>query len=344
MSGSGRTGAVTDSVHEVGPRIVVVGSTMIDLVAFADRLPGPGETLVGTRFLQGFGGKGANQAVAASRFGASVAMVNAVGDDSNGQAIVANLVAQGVATDDVAVVEGTSGVAPIWVDGAGMNRIIIIPGTNALVEPGAAAAAVRRVRAAVVVGQFEIPQVATTAAFAAAREIGATTILNPAPGAAIEPALLAVTEWLVPNETEFVLIGGRALTGGPADESAAIADLCDQLDKAMVVTLGERGVALRPRAGSVSWIPAPAVRAVDTTGAGDAFVGAFAVGIGLGWSPAAAAALGCSAASDSVTRAGTQASYPNRGSAVAMMESVAAGVASSRSIVDVPRPNRMRRP
>ncbi len=324
----GRAGPVAGSAHEAGPRIVVVGSTMVDLVAYADRLPGPGETLVGTRFLQGFGGKGANQAVAAARFGASVAMVTAVGDDPNGRAILDNLTAQGVATDDVAVVRGTSGVAPIWVDGAGMNRIIIIPGTNGLVAPGEAAAAVRRIRPAVVVGQFEIPQVATTAAFAAARETGATTILNPAPGAAIEPALLAVTDWLVPNETEFVLIGGRALTGGPADQSAAIAELGDRLDKELIVTLGERGVALRPRAGAVAWIPAPAVRAVDTTGAGDAFVGVFAVGLGLGWSPAAAATLGCAAASDSVTRAGTQASYPDRRSAIAMIESVAAGLVS----------------
>ena len=344
MSESGRTGPVAGPAHEVGPRIVVVGSTMIDLVAFADRLPGPGETLIGTRFLQGFGGKGANQAVAAARFGASVAMVTAVGDDPNGGSILDNLVAQGVATDDVAVVQGTSGVAPIWVDGAGMNRIIIIPGTNALVEPGVADAAVRRVRPAVVVGQFEIPQVATTAAFAAAREIGATTILNPAPGAPIEPALLAVSDWLVPNETEFALIGGRALTGWQADESAAMAELGARLDKALVVTLGERGVALRPRAGSVSWIPAPTVFAVDTTGAGDAFVGAFAVGIGLGWSPAAAATLGCAAASDSVTKAGTQASYPDRGPAAAMMETVATGFASSPSTIDVPRPDRMRRP
>ena len=302
---------------------------MIDLVAFAARLPGPGETLVGTTFLQGFGGKGANQAVAAARFGASVAMVNTVGDDPNGRAILDNLTAQGVATDDVAVVRGTSGVAPIWVDGAGMNRIIIIPGTNALVEPAAAADAVRRFRPAVVVGQFEIPQVATTAAFAAARETGATTILNPAPGAPIEQALLPVTDWLVPNETEFVLIGGRALAGGQADESAAITELGDRLDIALIVTLGERGVALRPRAGSVAWIPAPAVRAVDSTGAGDAFVGAFAVGLGLGWSPVAAARLGCAAASDSVTRAGTQASYPDRPSAAAMIESIAAGSVSS---------------
>jgi ribokinase len=304
------------------PRIMVVGSTMIDLVTFADRLPEPGETLVGTRFLQGFGGKGANQAVAAARFGAVVAMVNAVGDDPNGRAIIANLADQGVAVDDVAVIPGTSGVAPIWVDGAGMNRIIVIPGTNGLVAPDRAAAAVRRLRPAVVVGQFEIPQATTSAAFAAAREVGATTILNPAPGAAIEPGLLAATDWLVPNETEFALVGGRALTGSLDDQAAAITALGDDLAVSVVVTLGERGVALRPRGEPLAWIPTPSVRAVDTTGAGDAFVGAFAVGLGLGWSPASAATLGCAAAADSVTRAGTQASYPDRAAAAALLANV----------------------
>ena len=304
------------------PGIVVVGSTMIDLVAFADRLPDAGETLIGTRFLQGFGGKGANQAVAAARFGAAVAIVNAVGDDPNGRAIIANLADQGVAVDDVAIVPGTSGVAPIWVDGAGMNRIIVIPGTNALVAADQAAAAVRRLRPAVVVGQFEIPQATTSAAFAAAREVGATTILNPAPGAAIESDLLASTDWLVPNETEFALVGGRTMTGSIDDQAAAITALGDDLAVALVVTLGERGVALRPRGAAVAWIPAPSVQVVDTTGAGDAFVGAFAVGLGLGWSPMSAATLGCAAGADSVTRAGTQASYPDRAAAAALLTRV----------------------
>ena len=311
------TGGAGDPRRE--PRIVVVGSTMVDLVAFADRLPEPGETLVGTRFLQGFGGKGANQAVAAARLGASVAMVNAVGDDPNGRAILDNLRNQGVATDDVAIVEGTSGVAPIWVDGTGMNRIIILPGTNLLVEPDRAAAAVRRIRPDVVLGQFEIPQATTIAAFAAARDVGATTILNPAPGAPIEPELLATTDWLVPNETEFVLIGGRPLTGSVEDQASAIDELGDRLGVELVVTLGERGVAVRPRGASVTWIAAPLVRAVDTTGGGDAFVGAFAVGLARGWPPAAAAALGCAVASDSVTRAGTQASFPDRSAAADLL-------------------------
>jgi ribokinase len=251
-------------------------------------------------------------------------MVNAVGDDPNGRAIVANLAAQGVATDDVSVVAGTSGVAPIWVDGAGMNRIIVIPGTNGLVAPDQSAAAVRRIRPAVVLGQFEIPQAATTAGFAAAREIGATSVLSPAPGAPIDAPLLAVTDWIVPNETEFRLIGGRDLTGTPDDEAAAIAALGDRLAAGLVVTLGARGVAVRPRGGAVAWIPAPAVRAVDTTGAGDAFVGAFAVGLGLGWAPGAAASLGCAMASDSVTRPGTQRSYADPAAAARLLEAASA--------------------
>jgi ribokinase len=313
---------VTDLPHApvaAPPRIVVVGSTMIDLVAFADRLPEPGETVVGARFLQGFGGKGANQAVAAARFGAAVALVNAVGDDANGRAILDNLRTQGVATDDVAVMDGTSGVAPIWVDAAGMNRIIIIPGTNLLVVPERAAAAVERIRPAVVVGQFEIPQGTTLAGFIAGRAVGAATVLNPAPGAPIETDLLGATDWLVPNETEFVLVGGRPLTGSIDDRAAAIDELGGRLDVSLVVTLGERGVALRPRRGLLTWITAPAVRALDTTGAGDAFVGAFAVGLALGWPADAAAILGCAAASDSVTRAGTQSSYPDRAAAATLL-------------------------
>lgn len=291
-------------------RIVVVGSTMVDLVAFAERLPEPGETVVGTAFLQGFGGKGANQAVMAARFGVEVAMVAAVGDDPNGAAIRANLRDQGVGIDDVAIVDATSGVAPIWVDGAGMNRIIVVPGANDLVSATAAAAAVERLRPTVVVGQFEIPQAVTGAAFAAARRIGAITILSPAPGAPIDPTLLAMTDWLVPNETEFVAVGGAPLAGDPSADDRAIDALGRQLGVSLVVTLGEHGVALLPRAGLVDRVPAPVVSAVDTTGAGDAFVGSFAVGLAAGLVPHGAAALGCAAAADSVTRPGTQSSYP----------------------------------
>jgi ribokinase len=310
-------------VSDDRPRIIVVGSTMVDLVAFADRLPEPGETVVGTRFHQGFGGKGANQAVMAARFDADVAMVGAVGADPNGAAIRANLEAQGVDVTELAAVEATSGVAPIWVDGAGMNRIVIIPGANRLVDGGRAATAVRHRRPTVVVGQFEIPQAATAAAFHAAREVGAITILNPAPGAPIDADLLSATDWLVPNETEFVTIGGSPLGGSIEDEDSAIAALAERLDVGLIVTLGERGAVLRERDGAVIRIPSPPAVAVDTTGAGDAFVGAFAVGLARGWPPVHAARLGCAAGSDSVTRVGTQTSFPARAAARALLATIA---------------------
>ena len=304
------------------PRIVVVGSLNVDLVAYADRLPDRGETVAGRDFVQGFGGKGANQAVMAARFGLPVSMLGAVGDDPNGTSTLDHLRAEGIDVGGVATAGPTSGVASIWVDGSGQNRIVIVAGANALVDAAAAVAQVIRVRPTVVVGQFEIPQAATAAAFAAAREHGARTILNPAPGARIEPELLRVSDWLVPNETEFVAIGGRPLTGDPDADAAVIADLGERVGCGLIVTLGERGAILRTPDGALVRVPASVVRAVDTTGAGDAFVGAFAVGLGLGWSAEEAARLGCLAGADSVTRAGTQASYAAPDAARAMLGTI----------------------
>ncbi len=305
------------------PGIVVVGSTMIDLVAYADRLPNDGETVVGTHFRFGFGGKGANQAVMAARFGAAVAMVGAVGDDDYGTAIIANFATEGVAADHIVRVPGSSGVAPIWVDAMGANRIIIVPGANLEVPAELAVDAVVRLRPAVVIGQFEIPQAVTAGGFAAARRVGAVTILNPAPAAPIDPALLAVTDWLVPNETEFALIADEPLGGEPGIDADRIVAFARRVGVSLAVTLGERGVALLPRDGTLTWVPAPAVTAVDTTGAGDAFVGAFAVGLALGRDPVTAARLGCAAASDSVTRPGTQRSYPDHDRATALLSATA---------------------
>jgi ribokinase len=301
------------------PRIVVVGSTMIDLVAYADRLPDDGETVVGTSYQTGFGGKGANQAVVAARFGARVAMVNTLGDDSHGAAYLERFAAEGIDTTFVRRAPGSSGVAPIWVDASGTNRIIIVPGANTEVRPDVAAAAVEALRPGVVIGQFEIPQTTTAAAFAAARRLGATTILNPAPAAPIDPQLLAVADWLVPNETEFVLITGQAFSGSPDEEATTIAATAERLDTSMVVTLGERGAIVAPRGEEPTRVDAPKVAAVDTTGAGDAFVGAFAVGLALGMSAVTSARFGCAAAADSVTRLGTQTSYPDRARAAEIL-------------------------
>jgi ribokinase len=293
------------------PRIAVVGSTNIDLIAYTQRIPGPGETLIGDRFAMGFGGKGANQAVMARLLGAEVAMVNCVGDDAYGQMTRDNFESFGVDTTHVHTVPGASGVAPIWVEPDGTNRIIVVPGANDLITTEQAKAAIEEIPAlAAVVGQFEIPQQVTATAFAAAREIGATTILNPAPGDVVDPDLLGVTDWLIPNQVELVAISAD----GGADDASLVA-ASRHLGCRLVVTLGEEGAALVGVDGRVERFPAPEVTAVDTTGAGDAFVGSFAYALAAGWTERDAVRLGILCAADSVTREGTQTSFP-RGSRV----------------------------
>lgn len=303
------------------PHLIVVGSCNIDLVAYAPRIPGPGETILGDRFVMGFGGKGANQAVMAARLGASVAMVGALGDDLYADMTLRNFREQGVETAHVARVSGSSGVAPIWVEPDGTNRIIVVSGANGLVDPAAAAAAIAEAEAVdVVVGQHEIPQAATLAAFEAARTRGAVTVLNPAPAAPIEPALLGVTDWLVPNEGEL-----ESLAGAPiAADDAALAAYASDAGVGLVVTLGPAGAAL-VEAGTTARLAAARVEAIDTTGAGDAFVGAFAVGLAVGLSARDAVRLGIACASDSVTRPGTQASYPDRRRAAELRAWIAGG-------------------
>ena len=295
-----------------GPWLTVVGSTMIDLVAYAARLPDRGETVAGDRFMQGFGGKGANQAVMARLLGAEVAMVNAVGDDGYGEQTLANFTRYGIDTANVRRVAGSSGVAHIWVEADGSNRIIIVPGANAgLLPEHGAAAVVAQERVDAVIGQFEIDQAVTTAAFGAARDRGAVTILNPAPGAAVSPDLAALTDWIIPNETEFALIARAAGLPDDVDDPAALAQVASGIGARLLVTLGERGAALVDESGAVRLVATSPVDAADTTGAGDAFVGAFVFGLASGWAEAAAVRLGCAIAAESVRRPGTQASFPD---------------------------------
>lgn len=293
------------------PVIAAVGSLNIDLVTYTSRVPGAGETVLGDRFVMGFGGKGANQAVMAARLGARVSMVGALGDDVYAGMTVDNLIAQGVDAAHVARVEGSSGVAPIWVEPDGTNRIIVVGGANDAVDPDAAARAVRSLAGVrVVVGQLEIPQAVTAAGFRAAREVGATTILNPAPAAALDADLLGGADWLIPNETEFAILAGIERFD-PSDDAALVA-FARHVRSRLVVTLGSRGVALVTEAGAVERVPAVRVEAIDTTGAGDAFVGAFAYGLAAGLPELSAVRLGIACASDSVTRHGTQSSFATR--------------------------------
>lgn len=314
---------MADVKDGAGPWLTVVGSTMIDLVAFAARLPERGETVVGDRFIQGFGGKGANQAVMARLMGASVAMVNAVGDDGYGEQTLANFARYGIDTEHVRRVPGSSGVAPIWVEADGSNRIIIVPGANRglLPDDGAAAVAAQE-RLDAVIGQFEIDQSVTTAAFQAAKERGALTILNPAPGAAVSPELAVVSDWVIPNETEFAIIARGVGSSDDVADPEALARLATELGTRLLVTLGERGAAVVAENGDVSVVPTQSVDAVDTTGAGDAFVGAFVFGLASGWDEEAAVRLGCAVAADSVRRVGTQASFPDRDACQAIISEV----------------------
>jgi ribokinase len=276
------------------------------MVAYSDQIPERGETVTGKDFAIGFGGKGANQAVMAARLGVKTYMVGAVGDDVFGQSAIKNFVDQGVDTQYLETVPGSSGVAPIWVDGGGDNRIIVVPGANAKVTVAQVENAINSIKdLKVVVGQFEIPVEVTTAAFAAARKLGITTILNPAPYRDIPTDLLAVTDWLIPNSHEFQDLHPQHL--GPSTPEV-IADFAAVQKINLVVTLGEDGVVIAD--GAITKVVAQKVKPVDTTGAGDCFVGSFAFGLATQMSPAKAANLGCQTAGLSVTRLGAQSSYP----------------------------------
>ena len=280
---------------------------MIEQFAYVTRVPTAGETIVGNSVAMGWGGKGANQAVMACNLGAKVALVNCLGDDSHGPAYRERLKGLGVDVTHVYTAPGaSSGVAPIWVEADGTNRIIIVPGANHLLTDQQAITAIESLSPAVVIGQFEIPQNVTAAAFKAAKAKGATTLLNPAPAEAIDPALLAVTDWLIPNESEFELLAGAP----PTDET--IVAFGERVGVRLLVTLGSAGVALH-LGSSVERLPPPETpNVVDTTGAGDAFVGAFAHGLASGRPEHDAVLLGMACASDSVTRAGSQSAFPDR--------------------------------
>lgn len=290
------------------PHIVVVGSTMMDMVAYVKKVPQAGETVIGDYFALGFGGKGANQAVMAKRLGATVSMINTLGDDVFGESTLANFHEQGIDTTFISRAPGASGVAPIWVEPDGTNRIICVPGANNAMTPLQAISALETLKGyQIVVGQLEIPQEVTIAAFEKAREHGAITILNPAPFAQISPDLISVSDWIIPNESEFARMHPQGLE--PTSD-AIILELAATLKTRFVVTLGENGAAFTTLNGEVHRISAPQVSAIDSTGAGDAFVGAFAFGLASKMADEKAIALGCACASDSVTRLGTQSSYP----------------------------------
>jgi ribokinase len=287
-------------------KIAVIGSTMMDLTVYADILPAAGETRFGESFTTGFGGKGANQAVMAARTGAKVSMITGIGKDGFGDESLQNFKDCQMDTSSVLRLDTHTGVAHIWVDGQGQNRISIVPGANFKLTPQDAIDEVKKLKdVSVLIAQCEIPQEVTLAAFRTAQELGITTILNPAPYQPLTDDLLDLTDWLIPNEIEFAELD-KAHRAPDTDE--IIASL--RAKGRTIVTLGSEGAALVTKDRKVKRFAAKKVSATDTTGAGDCFIGAFAAAIATGASEESAVQFGIDCATKSVARKGAQSSYP----------------------------------
>ena len=285
--------------------IAVLGSTNMDLVAYAERAPHLGETVTGRDFRTIPGGKGANQAIAAARAGATVSMIGAVGHDSYGARLRATLEHSGVDTDSLRTIECPSGTAHIVVDDQGGNAIVVVPGANGTVDhlapgdEGVIASADRLLL------QLEIPLPAVVAGAQAARRHGVHTILTPSPVRPLPPELLDNIDLLVANEREAAALTDRA---DPRDAAAALLGLVPQV----VVTLGAAGSLYLTRDAQPLVIPAPRVTAVDSTGAGDTFVGALAVALSEEKPVREALAWAAAAAALAVQREGASTSMPYR--------------------------------
>ena len=293
-------------------RIAVVGSLNMDLVARVPRIPRPGETLIGGEFRSVPGGKGANQAVAAARLGATVTMVGRVGQDAFAGPLRANLAAAGIehtfVSSDAAA---ATGVALIVVAADGENSIVVAPGVNMRLAPADVEAATAVIAGAdALLLQLEIPLAAVIQAAQIAHAHGVRVILNPAPARSLPGELLALVDVLIPNESETAL-----LTGLPVDNQTVAATAAATLLSLgvgnVILTLGERG-AMLAQSGTVEFFPAFEVVPVDTTAAGDAFVGGFAVALAEGKSLATAVRWGNGAGGLAATKLGSQPSLPTR--------------------------------
>ncbi|QXI26437.1 ribokinase [Pseudomonas vanderleydeniana] len=292
-------------------KVVVIGSLNMDLVTRAERLPRAGETLIGRSFGTVPGGKGANQAVAAARLGAQVSMVGCVGDDAYGQQLRDALLAEGIDCQAVTAVDGvSSGVALIVVDDSSQNAIVIVAGGNGCLTTEVVKGFDAVLQAAdVIICQLEVPLETVGYALKRGRELGKTVILNPAPASAPLPAdWYASIDYLIPNESE-----ASALSGLPVDSQASAEAAASQLMAAgagkVIITLGAQGSLFADGQGFTHF-PAPKVQALDTTAAGDTFVGGFAAALAAGQAEAEAIRFGQVAAALSVTRAGAQPSIP----------------------------------
>jgi ribokinase len=294
------------------PRIAVIGSANIDLTTFTNRFPKPGETIFGEKFDLGFGGKGANQAVAARLCGAEVFMVARVGEDLFGPATIENFRQQGIDSTYVKQVPGqSSGVAPIFVEPNGQNRIFVVKGANDALKPADVDAAAEMLKTVdCMVLQFEIPIETVYYAIGFARKHGIRSILNPAPAQPVEMNALKDLDYLVPNESEAETITGASVKSVEEARTCAATLLSGGIRR-VIITLGANGSLLTSRDGG-EHVPPFEVNSIDSTGAGDAFIGSFAVFLGEGITEAEAVRRANLYAALSTTGVGTQKSFYDR--------------------------------
>ncbi|PHV30707.1 ribokinase [Janthinobacterium rivuli] len=296
--------------------IVVIGSINMDLVLRVPRMPLPGETLTGGAFRTIPGGKGANQAVACARLSGKVAgaqqvaMVGCVGDDAFGATLRAALVGDGIIDSHITTLPGVaSGIASILVDDNGQNSIVIAGGANDLLSPAHIDAAKELIEQAdIVVLQLETPMATVVHAIKLARSLGKTVVLNPAPAAGLPAGVLELVDYLIPNEIEAAMLAGVSPEG--ADAKALAAALQKLGSDNVIITLGSKGVHAALYGGDYTF-PAEVVQAVDTTAAGDTFIGGFVAGLASGMDEAEAIGQGQRAAAWSVTKPGAQTSIPH---------------------------------
>ena len=294
------------------PRIAVVGSANVDLTTFSDHFPKPGETIFGQKFDLGFGGKGANQAVAARLCGSDVFMVARVGDDLFGPSTITNFQNQGIDATHVRQLPGvSSGVAPIFVEPSGQNRIIVVKGANDRLKPAdvdAAAATLKSVDCIVL--QFEIPLETVYYTIQFARKNRVRCILNPAPAQPIDLKAVADLDYFVPNEHEAEAIAGMPVHNLD-DAKRCAAKLLAGGIRRVIITLGANGSLLAGNEG-MEHVPPFAMKSVDSTGAGDAFIGSFATFLGEGLPEHDAVKRANLYAGLSTTGVGTQKSFYDR--------------------------------
>ncbi len=300
------------------PRVLVIGSANMDFTVAVPRLPTEGETVTGGTFYVSHGGKGANQAVAARRLGGEVRFVGCVGQDPQGDQVVDQLAAEGIPKDGVIRTGTATGVALIMVGREGRNQIAVASGANLELLPELARMhAPLMPWAKVLLLQLEIPIQTVQWALATAREHGVLSILNPAPAQSLPDALLSLVDYLTPNATEAKLLTGVAVTG-PESATQAAQHLLTRGVRRVIVTLGAQG-ALSCDGKSAVHFPAFPVEAVDTTGAGDAFNGAMAVGLAAGGTWEEALPLANAAAALTCLKRGAQTSFPRRADVEAFM-------------------------